>query len=226
VALDRAASGPAEPRAKRGVPEQPSDGLDHRVHPLGVHQEAGLAVTHGGRNAATPPRNDRHAARGGLRERDPEPLHPLLHQSRDAQVDLRDVVERGEIAVGHIGEETHPVRDAQLACLGLERLLLLASADHRVPEVRMQRGKPRQRLQRRVDSLVPGEPRYREEPAPVREAVARADLAGIEARTEELVIGAERHDAHPLGRRVDVELTQQGEAPVAGPLAVGDEHRG
>ena len=54
------------------------------------------------------------------------------------------------------------------------------------------------------------------------EAVAGADLAGIEAGTEELVVRAERHDPDPVGCGVDVELAQQRETAVARPLAVGD----
>ena len=134
MALDRAAL-PRRAAHERHIIEQAGQRLGHRLGPIGVDQDAGLALAHGRRDAAAPARDDRHAARRGLGERDPETLDPLLHQPRDAEVDLRGVVQGGQVPVGDIGEETHPVGQAELPGLGGECLLLLAGTDDRIPEI-------------------------------------------------------------------------------------------
>ena len=126
VGLHRPTPGRAEPGTKRSIVEQTADRFGHRLGPLRVHQESGLALPHGLGDAAAPAGDDRHAAGRRLGEGDPETLHPLLHQPRHAEVDLGDVVERGQVAVGHVGQEAHPVAHAELAGLLLQRLQLLA----------------------------------------------------------------------------------------------------
>ena len=81
-------------------------------------------------------------------------------------------------------------------------------------------------MERGVDPLVAREACHREEPAPLPETVARPHLAAVDAWPEEPMVGAEGYDAHAVRRRVDLELAQQREGAVAGPLAVGHQHGG
>ncbi len=226
VGLHRTTPGRAQPGAQCRVVEQPCDGPRHRLRALGVHQQAGLAVAHGGRNPAAPTGHHRNAACGCFGQRDPESFHPLLHQPRNPEIDLGTVVQRRKIAVGNAGEKPHPVGHAERPGLVLQRGLLLAGTDHRVPQVWIPRRERGEGPERGVDPLVPGEPCDREQPAAAVQSVALANFPCLEPGPEELVIRTERHDPHALGRRVELELAQEGKAAVAGPFAVGYQHRG
>ena len=150
--LHRAAAGLPQAPAQGRIVEQPPERLGHRLRPLGIHQHAGLAVAYRLRNAAASAGHHRHTARRGLDQRDAEAFDALLQQARHPEVDLGDVVERRQVAVRHVGQEAHPVADAELASLLLQRLVLLPYPDHGVPEVGMIGSQQRQRTGARYRS--------------------------------------------------------------------------
>src|SRR5687768_14529125 len=109
VSLHRTAASFTQPCGQRSIVEQGTERPADIVGLFGIYQKAGLAFANRLRNPPGSTRDHGNPAGRGLHQRNAEAFHSLVHQSRQAEIDLGAVVKPGKIPVRHITEEADSI---------------------------------------------------------------------------------------------------------------------
>ena len=197
--LHPAATGAAHLAGTVGVVEERPDGAGQRRGVAGRHEQAGLPRHADLARAALVGRHDRHAARHGLEEHEPERLGLPRRQHQDVQ---------GPAHRGHVGRPVAPAgephdtveTEARREALEVARVILLSgdgAAHDDEPGRRHVVAQAGRGLEKDVDALPGVEPAHHaHQRRRVGLAQVGADARVRVARTKRVEVDAVRHDPH------------------------------